>query len=61
MEICGWCKFKSASLTNDEYVNEIYADNSVDLQEFMIMPAGAESFSHSLQMGAEIFHTLKKY
>lgn len=37
-----------------------HADNSVDLQEFMIMPAGAESFSHSLQMGAEIFHTLKK-
>ena len=37
-----------------------HADNSVDLQEFMIMPAGAASFSHSLQMGAEIFHTLKK-
>lgn len=37
-----------------------HADNSVDLQEFMIMPAGAESFSHSLQIGAEIFHTLKK-
>ena len=37
-----------------------HADNSVDLQEFMIMPTGAESFSHSLQMGAEIFHTLKK-
>ena len=37
-----------------------HADNSVDLQEFMIMPAGAESFSHALQMGAEIFHTLKK-
>ncbi|MFY0684212.1 MAG: phosphopyruvate hydratase [Balneola sp.] len=36
-----------------------HADNSVDLQEFMIMPAGAESFSHSLQMGAEIFHNLK--
>ncbi len=37
-----------------------HADNSVDLQEFMIMPAGAESFSHALQIGAEIFHTLKK-
>ncbi len=37
-----------------------HADNSVDLQEFMIMPAGAESFSHALQMGAEIFHNLKK-
>ncbi|MBO6572905.1 MAG: phosphopyruvate hydratase [Balneola sp.] len=37
-----------------------HADNSVDLQEFMVMPAGAESFSHALQIGAEIFHNLKK-
>ncbi len=37
-----------------------HADNSVDLQEFMVMPAGAQSFSHALQMGAEIFHNLKK-
>lgn len=37
-----------------------HADNSVDLQEFMIMPAGAESFSQALQIGAEVFHTLKK-
>ena len=37
-----------------------HADNSVDLQEFMIMPAGAESFSQALQMGAEVFHSLKK-
>ncbi len=37
-----------------------HADNSVDLQEFMVMPAGADSFSHALQMGAEIFHNLKK-
>jgi enolase len=37
-----------------------HADNSVDLQEFMIMPAGAESFSKALQVGAEVFHTLKK-
>jgi len=36
-----------------------HADNSVDLQEFMIMPLGAESFSQALQMGAEVFHTLK--
>ncbi len=36
-----------------------HADNSVDLQEFMIMPTGAESFSHAIQMGAEIFHSLK--
>ena len=37
-----------------------HADNNVDLQEFMIMPAGAKSFSHAIQMGAEIFHNLKK-
>jgi enolase len=37
-----------------------HADNSVDMQEFMIMPAGAENFSQALQMGAEIFHNLKK-
>lgn len=37
-----------------------HADNSVDFQEFMIMPAGAESFSHALQIGAEVFHNLKK-
>ncbi len=36
-----------------------HADNNVDLQEFMIMPAGANSFSESLRMGAEIFHNLK--
>ncbi|HEY8345056.1 MAG TPA: phosphopyruvate hydratase [Bacillota bacterium] len=37
-----------------------HADNSVDLQEFMIMPVGAESFSECLRWGAEIFHALKK-
>lgn len=37
-----------------------HADNSVDIQEFMIFPLGAESFSHALQMGAEVFHSLKK-
>lgn len=37
-----------------------HADNSVDMQEFMIMPAGADSFSHALQIGAEVFHNLKK-
>ncbi len=36
-----------------------HADNNVDFQEFMIMPAGASSFSDALQMGVEIFHTLK--
>ena len=37
-----------------------HADNSVDLQEFMVMPAGAETFSQALQMCAEVYHTLKK-
>ncbi|HEY8462502.1 MAG TPA: phosphopyruvate hydratase [Bacillota bacterium] len=37
-----------------------HADNSVDLQEFMIMPIGAESFKECLRWGAEIFHALKK-
>ncbi|MEX6634337.1 phosphopyruvate hydratase [Hyphococcus lacteus] len=37
-----------------------HADNPIDIQEFMIMPLGAESFSDALRMGAEIFHTLKK-
>jgi enolase len=37
-----------------------HADNNVDIQEFMIMPVGAESFKEALRMGAEIFHNLKK-
>ncbi|NLK72798.1 MAG: phosphopyruvate hydratase [Clostridiales bacterium] len=37
-----------------------HADNNVDIQEFMIMPVGAESFRQAVQMGAEIFHNLKK-
>jgi enolase len=37
-----------------------HADNNVDIQEFMIMPAGAPSFREALRMGAEIFHALKK-
>ena len=36
-----------------------HADNNVDIQEFMIMPFGAESFAESLRMGTEIFHKLK--
>lgn len=36
-----------------------HADNNVSIQEFMIAPVGADSFSHSLQMGAEIYHHLK--
>ncbi len=37
-----------------------HADNSVDMQEFMIMPSGAGSFSEALRIGTEIFHTLRK-
>jgi len=37
-----------------------HADNNVDIQEFMVMPLGASSFSDALRMGSEIFHTLKK-
>ena len=37
-----------------------HADNPIDVQEFMIMPVGAESFREALRMGSEIFHTLKK-
>ncbi|MFV0500404.1 MAG: phosphopyruvate hydratase [Bacteroidales bacterium] len=36
-----------------------HADNSIDFQEFMVMPVGAQSFSHALQMGTEVFHNLK--
>lgn len=37
-----------------------HADNNVDLQEFMIMPIGADSFREALRWGAEVFHNLKK-
>ena len=37
-----------------------HADNNVDVQEFMILPVGAESFAEGLRMGAEVFHSLKK-
>jgi enolase len=36
-----------------------HADNSIDFQEFMIMPVGAASFSEAIRMGAEVFHNLK--
>jgi enolase len=38
----------------------VHADNSVDIQEFMILPVGAPSLSEAIRYGAEIFHTLKK-
>jgi enolase len=37
----------------------VHADNPIDFQEFMIVPAGAESFAEALRAGSEIFHTLK--
>lgn len=37
-----------------------HADNSIDIQEFMVMPIGAASFSEGLRMGTEVFHHLKK-
>jgi enolase len=37
-----------------------HADNSIDFQEFMIMPVGAKTFSEAMKMGTEIFHTLAK-
>jgi enolase 1/2/3 len=38
----------------------VHADNSIDLQEFMLVPAGAESFSEALRLAAETYHELKK-
>ncbi|HZI89097.1 MAG TPA: phosphopyruvate hydratase [Candidatus Polarisedimenticolia bacterium] len=37
-----------------------HADNNLDIQEFMIVPVGADSFSEALRMGSEVFHTLRK-
>jgi enolase len=37
-----------------------HADNNVDIQEFMIVPSGAECFTEAMRMGAEVFHSLKK-
>ena len=54
----------SASLLPVPMMNIInggaHADNPIDIQEFMIMPVGAESLSDAVRMGSEIFHTLKK-
>ncbi|HEY8703845.1 MAG TPA: phosphopyruvate hydratase, partial [Gaiellaceae bacterium] len=38
----------------------VHAANSIDLQEFMVVPAGAESFAEALQIGAEVYHALKQ-
>ncbi|MFT3966458.1 MAG: phosphopyruvate hydratase, partial [Sphingobium sp.] len=37
-----------------------HADNPIDFQEFMVMPVGADTLAHAVQIGSEIFHTLKK-
>lgn len=38
----------------------MHADNNVDIQEFMIMPVGADSFAEALRLGTEVYHTLKR-
>ena len=38
----------------------VHAANSIDLQEFMVVPVGADSFAAALQIGAEVYHSLKK-
>lgn len=55
---------KEAALLPTPMMNVInggeHADNSLDIQEFMVMPIGAKSFKEALRMGAEVFHHLKK-
>ncbi len=56
----GGCNAKELPLPMMNILNGgAHADNNVDIQEFMIMPAGARNFSEALRMGAEIFHALK--
>lgn len=56
----GGCNSKELPLPMMNILNGgAHADNNVDIQEFMIMPAGAKSFAEALRMGAEIFHALK--
>jgi enolase 1/2/3 len=38
----------------------VHADNSIDLQEFMVVPVGADSFGEALRIGAEVYHSLKR-
>ena len=38
----------------------VHADNSIDLQEFMVVPVGADSFAEGLRIGAEVYHALKR-
>jgi enolase len=56
----GGCNAKELPLPMMNILNGgAHADNNVDIQEFMIMPAGAKTFAEALRMGAEIFHALK--
>ncbi|MCL2761309.1 MAG: phosphopyruvate hydratase [Desulfuromonadales bacterium] len=56
----GGCNAKELPLPMMNILNGgAHADNNVDIQEFMIMPAGAKSFAEALRMGSEIFHALK--
>jgi enolase len=64
-----WKYFKDISKTKDVYIpvpmmnilnGGSHAENSTDIQEFMIMPIGALNFKQALQWGAEVFHELKK-
>lgn len=56
----GGCNAKELPLPMMNILNGgAHADNNVDIQEFMIMPAGAKNFKEALRMGAEIFHALK--
>jgi len=60
-EYIGGCNCKILPVPMMNIINGgKHADNNVDLQEFMIMPVGAKSFSEALQMGVEIFGHLKK-
>lgn len=59
-EYIGGCNAKTVPVPMMNILNGgRHADNNVDLQEFMIMPVGAKSFSQALQMGAEVFGHLK--
>jgi enolase len=64
-----WKYFKDISKTKEIYIpvpmmnilnGGSHAENSTDIQEFMIMPVGAKSFKQALQWGSEVFHELKK-
>jgi len=56
----GGCNAKELPVPMMNIINGgAHADNNVDIQEFMIIPVGAVSFSEALRMGAEIFHSLK--